>query len=713
MATNELVLHGTVGMDFWGEDYFTAASVREQLAAMNGDIVVRLNSGGGVATEGQAIYTALKDHDGMVTVMVEGVAASAASLLAMAGDEIHMRLGSWMLIHDPASMFTNGRGTADDHQKEAEILNAIGDSYADIYAARAGLTNADAREVMRAESVYTSAQAVDAGFATHVEEATAEEPAAFDYRIYSNAPAQLIAACNDRGAKPRKSAIAAMLAGVPRPNEGEPAMSGKTTKTSDAPAKMDAAKEAEIAAATKAADDNAESGDSSEDDEDEEEMVTTAATAATGQPAATMEQERRRTAAIMSAARVAGVSMAFAQELIMAGDAIEVAQAKIETEWQKKGDQMGPMHGRRTAEVTADARDRFIEGAGKALLMKTRHKDGERNEFTSMTLSELARHSLDLANVNAMSSKMDLVGQAFTIRMDGGSHSTSDFTNILENVASKSMLRGFEETDESFEDWTSVGTLTDFKPSRRVGLDLFPTLGKVGEDGEFTYGTMGDYGESAILATYGRLFKITRQAVINDDLGAFTRIPSGMGRAARRTVGNLAYAVLTANANMSDGNALFSTAHKNLAGSGAAPSVTTFEAAIAAMAIQKDRSDTATALNIRPSLVLAPVALRGAILQVLQSEHDPAKSARAANTVRGVVDPVFDPRLDADSTSAWYFAANPNAADTVEISYLDGESTPFLEQKEGWSVDGTEFKVRIDAAATPLAWEGLYKNPGA
>ena len=105
------------------------------------------------------------------------------------------------------------------------------------------------------------------------------------------------------------------------------------------------------------------------------------------------------------------------------------------------------------------------------------------------------------------------------------------------------------------------------------------------------------------------------------------------------------------------------------------------------------------------------------MLQSLKSEHAPddteksgtEKQPRAYNTVKDAADPVFDARLNG---SAWYLAADPNRFDTIEVSYLDGIQTPYLDQQDGWTVDGTEFKVRIDAVATALAWEGLYKNAG-
>ena len=113
---NNFALHleNTVGEDF------TAASIRTQLAETNGaPVTIHINSGGGFATEGLAIFHALKDHPGRVTVVIDALAASAASLIAMAGDEIVMRQGALIMIHDPSGMTI---GTTADHQQTAGAM---------------------------------------------------------------------------------------------------------------------------------------------------------------------------------------------------------------------------------------------------------------------------------------------------------------------------------------------------------------------------------------------------------------------------------------------------------------------------------------------------------------------------------------------------------------------------------------------------------------
>jgi|GEM_PF-2690255 len=164
---NTIVLTGTVGALYWDEPGFTAAEVAMALAEVGHetDVVVRLNSDGGYASEAAAIHAGLDRHVGKVTVMIEGIAASAASLLAMAGDEIVMAPGSILMIHNPATMTW---GTSADHETSLRYLQALEKAYAGIYAARSGRTLEQALADMHAEVWFAPEDAVAAGYATRV-----------------------------------------------------------------------------------------------------------------------------------------------------------------------------------------------------------------------------------------------------------------------------------------------------------------------------------------------------------------------------------------------------------------------------------------------------------------------------------------------------------------------------------------------------------------
>jgi hypothetical protein len=364
------------------------------------------------------------------------------------------------------------------------------------------------------------------------------------------------------------------------------------------------------------------------------------------------------------------------------------------------------------AVITVDYLEKWVEGVSKGIMARANMSGGERNEFSGLTLSELARSALQLRNIKSGAmDRMTMIGHAFQVRAEGpGYHSTSDFGNILGNVAHRAMMIGYEEIDESFPLWTGKGTATDFRPIARIDLGLFPGLDKVEEGGEYKYGTIADTGTSVQIATYGKMFAITRQAIVNDDLGFFNRVPRKMGRGAKRTIGNLVYAIINGNPVMQDGVALFATAHGNLAPTPAVPSVTSVGAARAAMARQTDDQGIGTSVGVVPKFALTPPEYAMTMNTVMTSERIPGDAGQISNPVRGVATPITDSRLNG---TAWYLIADPMQTDTVEVTYLDGVETPFMDQREGWNVDGAEFKVRIDAGVKALHWRGLYKNAGA
>lgn len=228
LSDGEIILYGAVGESFF-EDGFTARDVINALAKLRGkDVSVRVNSGGGFADEGVAIFNSLKNHDGKVTVFVDGVAASAASLIAMAGSEVVMRTGSIMMVHDPLFVTV---GNAEDHAKSLEALNAIADSMADIYAEKTGRKASEMRAEMREELWLTPDDALAKGYADRKDAAEAIEAAAFDYRAYTKAPERIAALSDQRAWSNRLKAqrppalsvvteIAAMAAELGCPRRG-------------------------------------------------------------------------------------------------------------------------------------------------------------------------------------------------------------------------------------------------------------------------------------------------------------------------------------------------------------------------------------------------------------------------------------------------------------------------------------------------------------
>lgn len=191
LQDGEIVLYGFVGENYF-EQGFTSLDVLSALAEIgrDTDVTARVNSGGGYVHEGLAIYNALSAHKGQVTVQVDSIVASSASLLAMAGDRIVMKAGALMMIHDPAGITF---GTAEDHEKTRIALDKMGDAFAGIYAERSGKDAEDVRAAMKDELWLTADEAVAEGYADEAEAAKAKPASAFDYRLYAHAPKRLVA----------------------------------------------------------------------------------------------------------------------------------------------------------------------------------------------------------------------------------------------------------------------------------------------------------------------------------------------------------------------------------------------------------------------------------------------------------------------------------------------------------------------------------------
>jgi ATP-dependent Clp protease, protease subunit len=181
-----LSIYGPIGADMFG-DGISAQSVSDALKADAKTITVRVNSPGGSAFDGVAIYNLLKSSAKPVNVIVDGMAASAASIIAMAGDTITMATGSTMMIHEAMSM---AFGNAEKMTKMADTLTTVTSGIADIYVARTGLPKAEILEMQNVETWLTASEAVAKGFATSVSKDKAVKNE-FKLDAFSNIPEEL------------------------------------------------------------------------------------------------------------------------------------------------------------------------------------------------------------------------------------------------------------------------------------------------------------------------------------------------------------------------------------------------------------------------------------------------------------------------------------------------------------------------------------------
>ena len=159
---NVIDIYSDIGESMWGESV-SANDVKAQLDGMSGDVTVRINSGGGSVFDGFAIYNLLDQYDGAVNVKIDALAASAASVIAMAGDTIEMADNALMMIHDP---WTVAVGDSNDMKKTAELLDKIRDSIVTTYQSKSKLSAGDIGAMMKSETWFSAAEAIENGFAT-------------------------------------------------------------------------------------------------------------------------------------------------------------------------------------------------------------------------------------------------------------------------------------------------------------------------------------------------------------------------------------------------------------------------------------------------------------------------------------------------------------------------------------------------------------------
>lgn len=290
-----------------------------------------------------------------------------------------------------------------------------------------------------------------------------------------------------------------------------------------------------------------------------------------------------------------------------------------------------------------------------------------------------------------------------------GMHSTSDFANLLANVAAKRLRAAYESAPQNWRRISRQSNNPDFKEKSVVQLSSAPTFKQVREGSEYSYGGLTDGVEKYALATYGRIIAITRQTLINDDLGAFDRLPTMLGRAAAELEASVFWQVFTANAALNDGVALFHANHGNLGAAGAISETTLAEGK---KLMRQQKSLAAKAADREPLNIVPAVLIVSSEKEVEAQKMLTAVLAAATgevNVFANSLELLVEARL---TGNAWYLSADPAMIDTVEYAYLEGEEGVFTEQRVGFEIDGIEVKGRLDFAAKAIDYRGLFKNAG-
>jgi len=302
--------------------------------------------------------------------------------------------------------------------------------------------------------------------------------------------------------------------------------------------------------------------------------------------------------------------------------------------------------------------------------------------------------------------QMELAGAAFGFQRHGAMTS-SDFAIALQQAGDVRIVQVYEDYEETWRPLARETTARDFRPVPIVGMVGVNEFQVIAENGEYTYGSFADLGDSFKLWTAGKAFSFSRQLLINDQLGLIGERMDKIGEGASIHEANAFWALINSNVVMSDGNALFSIAHGNLAATGGAITVDTIGAARAAMRKQKNRDGVHTA-NIVPRFLVVGPDKENEALQFL-STINPGRVGDAVPAWVTSLTLIVEPRIVGN---AWYLFADPARAAVVQVAYLAGAERLYTDSRIGWEVDGIEYKGRIDFSAKAIGYAGGYKNPG-
>ena len=303
--------------------------------------------------------------------------------------------------------------------------------------------------------------------------------------------------------------------------------------------------------------------------------------------------------------------------------------------------------------------------------------------------------------------------------------STVSLPGILSNVANKKLMQAYEAQPIIATKLCTTGDLTDFKENDRFRLTDIGDLKPVGADGEIKDGALSEESAKNQLETYAKKFCLTRKMIINDDLGAFLKVPTAMGNRAARLVDQLFFKRLMANPTGVDGKALFSAAHKNLlSGANSALSADSLKKAIQLFTDQVDSDGQP--INVEPSILLVPTSLKFLAAELTQGTTL-IMSGGADNVVRPAINVLADQNLQiisspylsnskyaGSSEASWYLFGKPGVVDTFEIGYLKGKRTPTVERGDlDFNVLGIWFRVFFDIGIREQDHRGMVKATGA
>lgn len=408
------------------------------------------------------------------------------------------------------------------------------------------------------------------------------------------------------------------------------------------------------------------------------------------------------------------------KEAISAGWTVDETRTKVLEAFRAKKPET-------TVNVIVNKDEMNKETLEAAFAMRAGIAEGDLIKSYGEKTVEAAAKDCDISIKELMQECMRLEGKYAGRTFDNDSiraaFSTVSLPGILSNVANKAMLKSFDAQPVIATKLCTEGDLNDFKETERLRLTDVGDLKPVAPNGEIKDGGLTEEAAVNQLETYGKKFCLTRQMIINDDLGALMKVPVAMGNRAARLVDQLFFSRLLANPTQADGNALFSAAHKNIATG--ATSALGIEALETAIQLFLDQTDAGGApIGVEPRYLLVPTALKFKAEALTRGDTIIATGSTAS--VRTSLNVLADEGLQVisspylgnvaytgASSTGWYLFGNPAQVDTFEIGYLRGKRTPTVEYGEtDFNTLGMWFRVYFDVGVREQGHYGMNYSAG-
>lgn len=702
----EIDIFGDIGQaNFFNPDAISAKEFKAELESLGqvSEITVNINSYGGEICDGNAILTILQEHPASITTKIYGIAASQASVCAMAADpgKVQMAANGFFMIHN-ASMCVCGNKA--DMERYGKLLADMEANAIKAYQKHATkLTAVEIQELIDAETWMNAEDAKTYGFIdTIIEPVDVEEPATnTGISLPMNLKQILFKSKYTNGPQMRLT------------NKGERSMNkcphcGKEHAEVSAfcaacgkPMDQKAAHDAEMAEARRAA----------------------------------AQAERERVSEIVARCQKHNLPADFQKKLIDENTSLDKAVVQILDAIEKKtpASPVVPDIG-----VGTDDADKFREHAQNSLAVAL-HIERDKKVVDDIDKNPGPRdlHSL----VRACLVKEGHVGNdsihrltpseiaSHAIRMSMGS---SDLPAILADTMNKEFKGGFEDAPTTFQFVTAETENPNFMSKSMTKLSGFSDIDELPEGTAFKEGKFSDKKETIQLSTFGKMLTLTRNLIINNDTGAIALFPRAMSSAMKQKMNRDFYDLLTYNTlvgpvTTEDGVAFFDdSAHGNYKGTSGVPSVATLGEADRKMMVQTlpkgEDSATQSYLNLVGSILLTGTANRMTVLQLIGSQNDPAATdgKLVVNPYAGRITPVFDAYLQAKLTAAsltyaWYLFAGPSIFRNWVVAYLSGSRTPTLRNKpsEVGEALGISYDIFFDYKFGFEEYRGVILNDGA